>query len=31
MAQLLFDIYQQSNSEGNGEHFLSSRLKPRDL
>ena len=31
MAQLLFDIYQQSNSEGNGKQFLSSRLKPRDL
>ena len=31
MAQLLFDIYQKSNSEGNGEQFLSSRLKPRDL
>jgi 3-hydroxyisobutyrate dehydrogenase-like beta-hydroxyacid dehydrogenase len=31
IAQLFFDIYQKSNSEGNGEQFLSSRLKPRDL
>jgi 3-hydroxyisobutyrate dehydrogenase-like beta-hydroxyacid dehydrogenase len=28
MAQLFFDIYQKSNSEGNGEQFLSSRLDP---
>ena len=31
MAQMFFDIYQKSSSEGKGKQFLSSRLKPRDL